>query len=131
MNDRDGNPRRSLADFIFELLIRKYGLRRVAMRHMQELLFGVQSYEDKDIIVYDFARFCGLEDPLPKEVLNFYLGLLDNIRSATSSRPSKVAILNPNSFFSMFYLIQRNNFFFLDAGWLANRSFLSKGHVPV
>ena len=77
MDDRDGNPRRSLPEFLFDGFFRKYGLRQLAERKVVDVVSSIAELKRLHPRVRLFAQFCGLGDKLPTDALNFMLLLLN------------------------------------------------------
>lgn len=90
IDDRDGIERHSLGEYIFEVLFRKYGLRKVTEQHLLNLVAGLRKLQESDVVVHLFSRFCGIAEPaLPLEALDFFLFMLNHIRRTWASKSTE------------------------------------------
>ena len=74
-----GNPRATLAEFCFDQLINKYGLRKLANQHIMELIGSVRKYKEMSSRILLFGRILGLFRPYPscEAACDFMLGVMN------------------------------------------------------
>jgi len=96
MDDRDGNPRRPLAEFMYDGFFRKYGLRQLAERRVVDVVASISSLKRKHPRVRMFAQFCGLGTKLPLEAMNFMFLMLTYFKRCV--RRTLVLFLRPAPF---------------------------------
>ena len=73
--DREGRPRASLANFVYDWYLTRYGLREKAEAVLLDLLSSVRYHAGANLKVQHFAQFCGLtlSKNCGMEELNFFL----------------------------------------------------------
>ena len=81
-NFHAGNGRATLAEFCFDQLINKYGLRKLANKHIMELIGSVKKYKEISPRILIFGRLLGLLRPYPsgEAACNFMLGVISLLR---------------------------------------------------
>ena len=75
VDDRDGHPRHSMVEFVYDHLFRRYGLRSLADSHTYDLVASLRAYKDHPRVVL-FSRLVGVckeEEILPQDATDFVL----------------------------------------------------------
>jgi hypothetical protein len=71
----------------------KYGTKLLVQSRIVSLIEGLRKYSGTDRWIHDFARFCGLVDPLAPEHLDFYLKALTKINVHVVAEQKPVGII--------------------------------------
>ena len=65
----EGTTRPPLHEFLYEFMLRKYGLVGLAEKYLVDFLASLQKHNKQSKQVESFAKFCGLGKSLPEEAL--------------------------------------------------------------
>ena len=88
VDDREGHPRHSLAEFVHDHLFRKYGLRSLADHHLYDLVESLRMHSSERRVKL-FMRYLGMEEakkkPLPRDALDFMLYIMAFLHSMPGS----------------------------------------------
>jgi hypothetical protein len=81
VDDREGNERLSLAEFVYEFMLNRYGLRSLAEKYLFNLLISLKKHKSNTRIKM-FSHFIGLSKPWSLQALNIYIDLFRAIKNS-------------------------------------------------
>eukprot|EP00002_Diphylleia_rotans_P038805 TRINITY_DN886_c0_g1_i14.p1 TRINITY_DN886_c0_g1~~TRINITY_DN886_c0_g1_i14.p1 ORF type:complete len:608 (-),score=118.64 TRINITY_DN886_c0_g1_i14:36-1859(-) len=64
------------AEFVNTFVSKRYGLQSIAQKHLRNLVQSMEHFQDKDLLVHLFSRFCGLHEGIPLDAFNFTTSFL-------------------------------------------------------
>eukprot|EP00736_Rhodelphis_marinus_P004934 Rmarinus@m.17818 len=86
VDDREGNTREDLAEYICEFLLNQYGIKPLADRQLMKLVSTSLTNYNTDPRAKILARFCGLVEPLSRSSLDVTLLVLKTIANAYADK---------------------------------------------
>ena len=85
-------PKQSLSEFVYDHTLRKFGLRGLSEKHLNDIIHSVHAFRSSgrlDAKVHLFGQFLGLYNMLPRDALDFYLYARKQVMSADGGTAMK------------------------------------------
>eukprot|EP01029_Cantina_marsupialis_P019954 TRINITY_DN4649_c0_g3_i1.p1 TRINITY_DN4649_c0_g3~~TRINITY_DN4649_c0_g3_i1.p1 ORF type:complete len:1489 (+),score=463.05 TRINITY_DN4649_c0_g3_i1:83-4549(+) len=96
VDDQIDNPRQTLAEFVYDWHLNKYGLWKLAEQHMIKMVNGLWKFRLLYKFVENFGSFLGVYDERPPSDLDLYLDIYKMLQQSNVGPASKPKNLKDN-----------------------------------
>lgn len=86
MNEYPSIKKIPLSEMLYDEMLQKYGLKKVAQQKYKETINSASLYSESSIRIKNFLRFLGLNGHYKNDDLDFYLKTVDDINTGNSTQ---------------------------------------------